>query len=486
MSEFFCKKKKLLIVIFAIAIAVLVVPVITAGGYTFLCEDDFSFENGAKDLIRDYGNIYVGAFHRMVSYYNSNQGTYLFNYLMSALRIYSRAGLPGFHIFMILSIALFCLTLGNLVRVIVKDWAGTLAVSISLAVLIFSMQYTQMGKEIFFWYTGVLYMLLIFILSFTSLTLSIRNIQTGKLSYAIWGMIIGFFASGGSLGITSANCGWLLAVLILSFPWDSKKTKGFFLPFAGAFVGALINAVAPGNFNRLGDVKLSVWDGFVCTYKACISDAKIMTSSRVFWGTIVFCFFMCIMLKVRILPKNITVMQLVICLVGAELVKYFCMFPVAFPNSWSDMGEFSMRTFSSYEVESKIMNIFIVMVLAQFVVESFAKVGEIVSAALLALAVVFLFVSYPATKSELKAGLSYAVINDFRTGAIQETYLAREYILSSLEMAEDGTDCILYVPSFKRAETMYGMGLGVDCEWIVNRSAAGLYDLHTVTIIYQE
>ena len=82
--------------------------------------------------------------------------------------------------------------------------------------------------------------------------------------------------------------------------------------------------------------------------------------------------------------------------------------------------------------------------------------------------------------------MAYNVVNDFRSGAMQETLVVREYILSTMQMAEDGTDCIIYVPAYNKAISMYGMGITVDYDWIVNRSAANLFDLHTATVIYME
>lgn len=486
MSEFFVKRKKILIVVFTVMVAAIVLPIVMAGGYTYLCEDDFSFEGGAKDLIRDYGNIYVGAWVRMVSYYHTNEGSFLFDYLMSAVRIYSRAGLPGFHIFMMLSIGLFFFTLGNLIRLIVKDWAATLGISVSVFVLLFGMNNTLATKEIIFWYTGVLYMLLVFILAFITTSLSICNIRTGKIRYAIWGMIIGFFASGGSLNVTSANCAWLLAILILTFP-KVKERKSVALPFVGSFIGALINACAPGNFARLEGETSTVWEGLANTFRCYISDSKLLMSSRIFWGMLVFCFFICVVLKVKILPQGISNLQLIISIVGAWLVKFFSLFPITFANTqWHDMSQFSMRTFSSYEVVAKIMNIFIVIVIAQWLTERKEKIAEYGAGIAIVVMAAFLLITYPATKAELKNGMVYNVINDFRTGAMQETLVVREYVLSTLQMAEDGTDCIIYVPVYNKANSMYGMGLGVDYSWIVNQSAANLFDLHTATVIYSE
>ena len=81
-EAFFNKYRKIFAGIFIIGILCAVVPVIVGCGYTYLCEDDFSFEGGAADAADTYGSNVVAAAHKMVDYYNLNQGTYLFNYLI--------------------------------------------------------------------------------------------------------------------------------------------------------------------------------------------------------------------------------------------------------------------------------------------------------------------------------------------------------------------------------------------------------------------
>ena len=485
MSEFINKHKKWLIIVFIIALAVLIVPMISAGAYTYLCEDDFSFEGGARDLFRDYGSYYVGAAHRMVEYYNTNQGTYVFNFLMSALHMYTRAGLPGLHFFMVVAISLFFLTLILFIKQIAGDWTSTLGIALSATLMLLEMSHTDQGVEIFLWYTGVLNMLLPLTFSFITAALSLYNIKTGKTRYAVIGLFTGFIASGCALNITAANFGWLLAILILSFP-KVKETKTVVLPFAGAFIGAIINAVAPGNFNRLDGPPLNVFTGLSETFLCYVSDVKLLFASRVFWFALILCFAVVILLKVKILSKGVSNLQLVIVFAGSFLVQYFSLFPITFANHISNMQELSARTYSSYEVVAKLMFLFAVAVLAQWASERKEKVAEYTGIALVALSVLFLLITYPATKSELKSGIAYNVIDDFRSGAMIENYTVREYILSTLENAEEGSDAILYIAPFKHSKAMYGMGLGIDCEEFVNRSAAGLFRLKSVTVIYNE
>ena len=485
MNAFITKHRKLLIIVFIIALAVLIVPMISAGAYTYLCEDDFSFEGGARDLFRDYGSYYIGAAHRMVEYYNTNQGTYVFNYLMSALHMYTRGGLPALHFFMVIAISLFFLTLILFIKQIAGDWAGTLGIALSAALMLLEMSHTDKGVEIFLWYTGVLNMLLPLTFSFITAALSLYNIKTGKTRYAVIGLFTGFIASGCALNVTAANFGWLLAILILTYP-KVKEKKTVALPFIGAFVGAIINAVAPGNFNRLDGPPLNVFTGLSETFLCYVSDVKLLFTSRIFWFALILCFAVVTLLKVKILPNGVSNLQLVIVLIGSFLVQYFSLFPITFANHISNMSELSMRTYSSYEVVAKLMFIFAIAILAQWAFERKEKIAEYGSIALIAVSVLFLLITYPSTKSELKSGIAYNVINDFRSGAMIENYTVREYILSTLETAEEGSDAILYIAPFKRANAMYGMGLGIDCEEFVNRSAAGLFRLKSVTIIYNE
>lgn len=484
MSDFFVKHKKILIIIFAIALAVLLIPMISAGAYTYLCEDDFSFEGGAMDLERDYGNIYVGAVHRMVEYYNTNQGTYVFNFLMSALRMYTRGGLPGLHFFMILALSSFFISLIIFIKQLTKDWAGTLGISFVASLMILEMFNTGKSVEIFFWYTGVLNLLLPFIFAFITATLSLYNIRTGKVRFAIAGMITGFIGSGCALNVTAANCAWLLAILILSYP-KVKENKLVVLPFVGAFVGAIVNAVAPGNFNRLDDTPLNIFKGLSDNFLCYISDFKLLASDRIFWFSLILAFAIVVLLRIKVLPNGVSKAQLAIAIVGSWLVQYFTLFPVTFANHLSNISDMDQRTFSSCEVVIKLMFIFCIMILAQWINEKKEKPAECASVALIAVSLLFLLITYPATKSALKSGIAYNVINDFKSGAIVENYNAREYIISTLEYSEEGSDVIIYLPLSKTSNAMYGMGLDVDSEWVVNKSAAGLFDLNSVTVIYK-
>ena len=486
MKDFIVGKKKwILTALFAVGIAVVVLPVIAACGYTYLCEDDFSFEGAARDLVLNYGNIYVGAAHRMAEYYKTNQGTFLFNYLMSALMMYSRGGLPLFHLFMIIVSAAFFLSLFHLIRIIAKDITAAMGIFLALCVTFFGMINTYAGREVFLWYTGMLNFLVEFTLSLLAVSFSILYIRTSRMRYAVAGMILGFFASGGALNVTASNVGWLLAVLILTFPAVRDK-KLSTLPFAGAFTGAMINAVAPGNFNRLGGEVAPLYVGLKNTFLACLSDEKYLLGSWVFWAAMIAVFLICVYMKTDVISGGVNAATVVVVLAGTCLVRFFTMFPLAYANNADHVLKLGMRMMSSYEIVAKMSYVLFTAVLAQWMRKILEKKVYYVALGAAAIGLLTLAITFPATKEQVKESMTGSLLSDFRNGSIRESYTAREYVITSLELAEDGTDVVIYVPEFRLAESMYGMGLGGEPQDWVNISAAGLFRLNSVSVVYSE
>ncbi len=476
-------KKWALIIMFVIGIITVVFPVIRSCGYTYLCEDDFSFEGGARDLIRDYGNIYVGAAHRMAEYYNTNQGTFLFNYIMSALIVYTRGGLPLLHVYMILIFAAFCASLFNLIRLIVRDMRASLGIFLAVCVTLFGMAGTSAGKEIFLWYTGTLNFLVELTLSFIAASLSISYIRSGRMRYAYLGMIFAFFASGGALNVTASNVGWLLAILIMSFP-AVKEKKAAIMPFAGGLAGALLNAVAPGNFNRLDNEVAPLHVGLKNTLFCCLSDEKLLLSSMVFYAALILVFFICVVMETDVIKTKAPLVMLAVVLVGTCLLRFFTMFPLAYANGVDNIGDLAMRMRSSYEVVAKLSYVLLVAVFAQWVRGLLAEKTVLLAGAAMALGLLALVFMYPVVTDEIQSSLSHSIASEFKDGTIPESYQARELVIASLELAHDGSDAVVRVPECRLSAAMYGMGLSENSEEFVNRSAAGLFRLNSVSVIY--
>ena len=486
-ESFFNKYKKIFAGIFIIGILCAVVPVIVGCGYTYLCEDDFSFEGGAADAADLYGSNVVAAAHKMVEYYNVNQGTYLFNYLIHFIRAYTRGGLPGFHFYMILNAVAFCVALMVLLKILIKDNTACLGASFAIFTTVFSMTNTPCGRELFYWYTGGLNYLTELTLGLIAVSLSILYIRKKKIGYLVVSAIVAFLASGGSLNVVLADLSWLIAVVILKRE-EFIKDKKIAIPAGVSFVGALINGLAPGNYKRaerdLKEGHSTFFDALRDTFKCIVSEDKLLFTSAVFILMLLLAFVIFTIYKVKVLEGKVTVLNLLIVLVGTWFVRYFTMFPVCFGYHVDEV--INMRTASSYEIVAKFMYFLVVAVLAQFLSEKFEGKTDRIATGVLASGVLLALILHSALSEDIKSGMSYISYNDYKTGALQENYAAREYILASLSLAEQGSDAVVYVRPYRPADCTYGMGLGEGPDEWVNKSAAGFYDLNTVTVVYLE
>jgi hypothetical protein len=298
---------------------------------------------------------------------------------------------------------------------------------------------------------------------------------------------LAFLASGGSLNVVCADLSWLIAVVILKRE-EFVKDKKIAIPAAVSFVGALINGLAPGNYKRaerdLKEGHSTFFDALRDTFKCIISEDMFLFTSAVFILMLLLAFVIFTIYKVKVLEGKVTVLNLVIVLVGTWFVRYFTMFPVCFGYHVDEV--INMRTASSYEIVAKFMYFLVVAVLAQFLSEKFEGKTDRIATGVLAVGVLLALIFHSALSEDIKSGMSYISYNDYKTGALQENYAAREYILASLSLTEQGSDAVVYVRPYRPADCTYGMGLGEGPDEWVNKSAAGFYDLNTVTVVYLE
>ena len=102
--------------------------------------------------------------------------------------------------------------------------------------------------------------------------------------------------------------------------------------------------------------------------------------------------------------------------------------------------------------------------------------------ALTALALLLVLV-LPSAHEIVKDSFTARTFRDFKNGRFADVYRIREYELTTFELAEEGTDCIIYIPWDVECESLPGLGIGSDSEWFTNVSAAHLFNLHTTTVL---
>lgn len=489
--------KFLRVVLVILIIGVMATP-LAGTMFTFLSEDDFSYESGGIEAAAQYQSSLVGSFRKTVDIYFNQQGCYTPMFLDHLLRPYSRFGMPGFHLAMFLYVAVFLASLVAMSSVLVKDKTVSLAVMLAAVMSVFAMSCTGLDTDIIYWHTETLgYTLMMGFLFFGLYfsLLSFREKSKKAILYIILSSVLAFLASGASLTVTAVNCAVLIAVLILEYK-ELVKRKYLAIPFISGFIGALINAFAPGNFVRSNESVTpgheTVFDGIRDTF-SCLFKAYPQAYDLVFLLVILALLLLCLIYKVRIFDGGISNSVMAIVVGGVFLLQYFETFPGAFGGH---SAELTKHLLIEHLIITRLSTIFVVVCLAQWIREHFVekkgasnKVSAFLSDhkylwAMFAVAVALVLI-LPASRNIFRGSFTAMTCRDLKSGNFVKAYRVREYQLATFELAEDGSDCIIYNVWDTSNESLPGLGITEDCEWFVNRSAANMFGLKTTTVISQ-
>lgn len=147
-------------------ILLLAVPLLFGAGYTYPAADDFIFENGSTEWANMLGPL-RGRLLAAWNYYMTWEGRYISNLLLFTVLPFTRLGLTGFRIVMVILSLFFVLSLYFMVNGIISffqpsgeedNMRGMRNKKLLLyAVLLFvalGLPGTWIGREVFYWYTG--------------------------------------------------------------------------------------------------------------------------------------------------------------------------------------------------------------------------------------------------------------------------------------------------------------------------------------------
>lgn len=470
-----------------IGILMLVMPFVIGSGYTYLCEDDFSFEGGALGAAEKYGQI-KGAVYAAHRYYMQAQGTYFANMVWNLVRPYVRWGMPGFHAVMIANMVVFILALCLTIKTICKDKNYSLCVIFLSFLTIWGMSDSYNLQELLFWYTGTVNFT--WVLSFSMLTLvlqlKIREEKDKKKQWMLAGIsvITALIGSGGALMITAVQCAWLLLVLLLTYD-EIKEKKLILFPFVIAFIGALWNTCAPGNFVRVSNLKseYAIWNAILDTWRHWKAYAVEIFRNPLFVLILATIFVITISVESKVISRGISNIRMSIIIVSVFATQYLTAFPAIL--GYQGDGLHNMRTSATYELVTKITFIFMIMCLAQWCRENVVIIHKILPIFVMVMVIFGLF-NIQETKNSVKEGYVYNLTKELVNGTIRDVYKVREATLAQLDSASEGEDVVVIVNSIPPNRSMYGMGLMDYPDAFVNISAAGLFRLNSVVVIYKE
>ncbi len=246
------KKFKWITLIACCVAAFTILPIIIASIYSFYRADDFSNARVIGIFGEDIVKSFVNALKFTKMRYLGWQGTYTSMFLQAFLSPLNGFGDTQLRIIMVLNAILFVISLGLFIGSVCKSmniselsrWVWTIFSLCIIGILGFT-SWTQ----IFFWFTGAVNYS--FPMSFG--LLGIACMLQAKKKWYVLSAVLMFLTSGGSLEVAGAGCFVLLGICILK-KVTSRINVWDYVIFGVAVAGALINAAAPGNYLRQGQI----------------------------------------------------------------------------------------------------------------------------------------------------------------------------------------------------------------------------------------
>lgn len=493
------------------SILILVLPLLFGAGYTYPAADDFIAESGSLHLSEELG-YFRGPLCAAWNYFMDWQGAYTTNILLFCIMPFTRWGLSGFRVCMVMISFLFPASLYFMVSAVINFSQSSEGISdmhsrqnkklFLYVVLLFAalgLPGTWIGKEVFYWYTATLgYLAGIISLFFSIGCLLIAKSSEKNKGYYACSMLLGFIASGTSPQVASFVCSWLLLVLLTMVLSAERGLKSLcFLdisPFLTSFCGAVINVAAPGSLRRsqstMGEVDYSLVDALIDTLKVQKEEFIRIWYDPVFIALTIILFLVCICFEVRVVRRKraLTWMGVLLVLGGVLVSNYLCIFPVVLGYHGGGLSNDRTRYVADFEIRFSIL--FAVMYIAQYLLQLILEKGKwkrsfrligILCGLLVCMVSFWLLNDRP---EEIISGYSFELIKEISNGTTQEVFNLRKAVLDALEAAEDGTDVYLKMPEIPSTRVTYPQGIVTEADYQVNRDVAYLFHLNSVVVEY--
>lgn len=259
-----CSKKIDTYILFMeiVVLIFLILPILIVSFFSIPIGDDFSTGYEVLKKMEEGKNIWNAAMACTVHRYLVWGGFYSGQFLNFLINPYINWGMAGYHIVIFLINLFSMVSLYFFVYSILKYIFDVHRVSIHMTFYLMSilMFYeVAYNSEIYYWYcVSVSYTLLISLMLW-AIGLALKIINKTSIFGMVMAGILGFIVSGAALNVVALNCGIALLIFIYGYVAKKKWAQGVY--FCGAFLGAITNVCAPGNFIR----HESIMEGYAIT-----------------------------------------------------------------------------------------------------------------------------------------------------------------------------------------------------------------------------
>ncbi|WP_027216049.1 DUF6056 family protein [Butyrivibrio fibrisolvens] len=244
--------------------------------------DDFGVISFVSSTNSSAWTCFKAGFVSVAHFYTEWQGTYLSAFLVTAINPIAQHGLGQLRLVMAInSLLFFCTLIFFILNALKKmNLKFSAVTAIIITSIVFSICGYETYPEIFFWFTGAtgysfpLSFLLISLGVYIRLSDSDKKIRISTIVAAVCGVL----GMGGALVISGMGC--FVALLVLLYELiDKRISKNKLVVFISMLIGALINALAPGNFVRQANTdgaKLSIFGAIVKAFVFTIDRWQVL------------------------------------------------------------------------------------------------------------------------------------------------------------------------------------------------------------------
>lgn len=433
------------IIISIIGILPLVIPLF----YLMPAKDDYSIIASAYEYKLAGKSCLAYMLDMVKNTYNNWQGIWFAQFLATGF-IYNF----GFNVIsyrMGILFIIICLT-GSILyflRVVTKYLEMGKIRFIFIPIVIIGALNTYSGDQAIYWFCSSLLYLFHFSLSLFALTLFVKYLSNRSALYLVISSIIAFVSTGGVLMVTGfLNMCALIMLCYLLYSHQFKKTQLFF--FLSCIVGALINALAPGNFVRhtriieiQGD-SISNHSTVSLLMNACINTIKIFVScyGKLFCISFILvvicsCFFIGITLK------NKRKMSIFAVVGGGISVVFVTIFPIAYGYNSSTIDTRSQYLIGIVEmmVAAIIFYTLGAWISSKYDITIDKNIKTIISAFLLCMAVGIAVDNYKSSESMT----SITILKEAGSGILADYEESYRRIYASIKNG-DSDDIVMQIP----------------------------------------
>lgn len=285
--------------LYILIILILTVPSLAITRYTYPCQDDFHYAFYARETMAEGHGLLYTALSWTVQYYKTFCGCYTSTFLGYFFSGAINCNLWGIRIFEFCSLLLFYGALYVFLYAVAYKLMGLPSKKVlplySILLAMFNGLIYYVWHEAFYWFiTSVQYLMItsIILLGIAAFSFAMCEEPGRKRTLLLTlAAVLGFLGSGGTLSIAAFCCSLYFLVTMWGMA-DRGQFKSSGVVMGVTLLGAIINGVSPGNYQRAGTAKTMkdiIYAG-IMSVKYMIERWETFVKNPVFWMIMILLF----------------------------------------------------------------------------------------------------------------------------------------------------------------------------------------------------